>query len=169
MKTWSATQILACSFLALAIPAMQLGAQNANSGAAAKAKLYNTTKQKLLDGKQVFSFTQSKMDIADYCERAKHYDFTWFEMQHSTLEFADIEKMIAACPHVKATPMIRLPDAQEWHIQHATDIGALGRCGSHRRRCGPGTGSSQMGPLSSRCAAQHGPGTGSQHLGHQRH
>src|SRR5271156_6804784 len=91
-----------------------------------KADLYNTTKQKLLDGKQVFSFTQSKMDIADYCERAKHYDFTWFEMQHSTLEFADIEKMIAACPHVQAIPMIRLPDAQEWHIQHATDIGALG-------------------------------------------
>ena len=26
----------------------------------AKAKLYNTTKQKLLDGKQVFSFTQSQ-------------------------------------------------------------------------------------------------------------
>jgi 2-keto-3-deoxy-L-rhamnonate aldolase RhmA len=92
----------------------------------AKPPLYNTVKQKLLDGKQVFSFTQSKMDIADYCERAKHYDFTWFEMQHSTLEFADVEKMIAACPHVKATPMIRLPDAQEWHIQHATDIGALG-------------------------------------------
>ena len=22
--------------------------------------------------------------------------------------------------------MIRLPDAQEWHIQHTTDIGALG-------------------------------------------
>src|SRR6202789_1735432 len=129
MKTWSATQIIVCSFLALAIPAMQLGAQNPNAGAAAgaaKAKLYNTTKQKLLDGKQVFSFTQSKMDIADSCERAKPYDFTWFEIQHSTLEFADIEKMIAACPHVKAVPMIRLPDAQEWHIQHATDIGALG-------------------------------------------
>jgi 4-hydroxy-2-oxoheptanedioate aldolase len=91
-----------------------------------KAPLYNTVKQKLLDGKQVFSFTQSKMDIADYCERAKHYDFTWFEMQHSTLEFKDIEAMIAACPHAAATPMIRLPDAQEWHIQHTTDIGALG-------------------------------------------
>jgi 2-keto-3-deoxy-L-rhamnonate aldolase RhmA len=125
MKSWSATQILVCSFLALATPGMQMGAQSPDTGAA-KAKLYNTTKQKLLDGKQVFSFTQSKMDIADYCERAKHYDFTWFEMQHSTLEFADIEKMIAACPHVKATPMVRLPDAQEWHIQHATDIGALG-------------------------------------------
>src|SRR5580658_5457236 len=125
MKTWSATQILVCSFLALATPGLPLAAQNQNPGAT-KAPLYNTVKQKLLDGKQVFSFTQSKMDIADYCERAKHYDFTWFEMQHSTLEFADIEKMIAACPHVKATPMIRLPDAQEWHIQHATDIGALG-------------------------------------------
>lgn len=96
------------------------------SQSAAKPKLYNTAKQKLLDGKQVFSFTQSKMNVDAYCEAAKHYDFTWFEMQHSTLEFADVEKMIAACPHVAATPMIRLPDAQEWHIQHTTDIGALG-------------------------------------------
>ena len=91
-----------------------------------KPKLYNTAKQKLLDGKQVFSFTQSTADVADYCERSKHYDFTWFEMQHSTLEFKDVEKMIAACPHTNATPMIRLPDAQEWHIQHTTDIGNLG-------------------------------------------
>jgi 2-keto-3-deoxy-L-rhamnonate aldolase RhmA len=123
MKMMCAMQILVCSSLAL--PGLPLAAQNQNPGAT-KAPLYNTVKQKLLDGKQVFSFTQSKMDIADYCERAKHYDFTWFEMQHSTLEFADVAKMIAACPHVKATPMIRLPDAQEWHIQHATDIGALG-------------------------------------------
>jgi 4-hydroxy-2-oxoheptanedioate aldolase len=89
-------------------------------------KLYNTAKQKLLDGKQVFSFTQSKLDIPGYCEAAKHYDYAWFEMQHSTLEFRDVEAMIAACPYAGAIPMIRLPDAQEWHIQHATDIGALG-------------------------------------------
>jgi 4-hydroxy-2-oxoheptanedioate aldolase len=92
----------------------------------AKPPLYNTAKAKLLAHKQVFSFTQSKFDIEGYCEQAKHYDYTWFEMQHSTLEFADIEKMIAACPHNGAVPFIRLPDAQEWHIQHATDIGALG-------------------------------------------
>src|SRR5215475_13635816 len=92
----------------------------------AQPVLYNTAKQKLLDGKQVFSFTQSKADPAGYCEAAKHYDYTWFEMQHSTLEFKDVEAMIAACPHSAAIPMIRLPDAQEWHIQHATDIGALG-------------------------------------------
>src|SRR5450631_2673786 len=123
MKFLSVVPLVFCSFLTF--PAVLLVAQSPDSSAP-KAPLYNTVKQKLLEGKQVFSFTQSKMDIADYCERAKHYDFTWFEMQHSTLEFADIEKMIAACPHVKATPMIRLPDAQEWHIQHATDIGALG-------------------------------------------
>jgi 2-keto-3-deoxy-L-rhamnonate aldolase RhmA len=97
-----------------------------SASSAAKPPLYNTAKQKLLDGKQVFSYTQSKFDIAGNCESAKHYDYTWYEMQHSTLEFRDIEAMIAACPHAGAIPMIRLPDAQEWHIQHSTDIGALG-------------------------------------------
>jgi 4-hydroxy-2-oxoheptanedioate aldolase len=89
-------------------------------------KLYNTAKQKLLDGKQVFSVTISKPDVAAYCEAAKHYDYTWFEMQHSTLTWADIEKMVAACPHVAATPMVRIQDELESSIQHATDIGLLG-------------------------------------------
>jgi 2-keto-3-deoxy-L-rhamnonate aldolase RhmA len=111
--------IAACSALSVVFACGIASAQS-------KPPLYNTVKQKLLDGKQVFSFTQSKFDIAAYCEAAKHYDYTWFEMQHSTLEFKDVEAMIAACPKVAATPMIRLPDAQEWHIQHATDIGALG-------------------------------------------
>jgi 2-keto-3-deoxy-L-rhamnonate aldolase RhmA len=92
----------------------------------AKPKLYNSAKQKLLEGRQIFSFTQTKLDIPAYCEAAKHYDYVWFEMQHATLEFKDVEAMIGACPYAGATPMIRLPDAQEWHIQHATDIGALG-------------------------------------------
>jgi 4-hydroxy-2-oxoheptanedioate aldolase len=116
--------IRAFSFLAVALPGATAYAQQ--QGQVAKSKLYNTAKQKLLEGRQVFSFTQSRMDIAGYCESAKHYDYTWFEMQHSTLEFKDVEAMIAACPHAGAIPMVRLPDAQEWHIQHATDIGALG-------------------------------------------
>jgi 4-hydroxy-2-oxoheptanedioate aldolase len=116
-----------CAVLGFGLAAVQASAQQpGRSQGATQPKLYNTAKQKLLEGKQVFSFTQSKFDIAAYCEAAKHYDYTWFEMQHSTLEFKDVEAMIAACPHVAATPMIRLPDAQEWHIQHATDIGALG-------------------------------------------
>ena len=100
--------------------------QTPQAAAAAKPPLYNTAKQKLLEGKRVFSYTQSKFDIAANCESAKHYDYTWYEMQHSTLEFRDIEAMIAACPHAGAIPMIRLPDAQEMRIQHSTDIGVLG-------------------------------------------
>ena len=120
------TKILVIVTLCSVTAAVGAWAQQGAAPAGAKAKLYNTAKQKLLDGKQVFSFTQDKFDPAGYCEKAKHYDYTWFEMQHSTLEFKDIEAMIAACPHVAAIPMIRLPDAQEWHIQHATDIGVLG-------------------------------------------
>ena len=117
---WAVGSLLAVVLLSV------LAQQQGQGQDATKPKLYNTARQKLLEGKQIFSFTQSKMDINGYCESAKHYDFTWFEMQHSTLEFKDIEAMIAACPHVAAIPMIRLPDAQEWHIQHATDIGVLG-------------------------------------------
>ena len=90
------------------------------------AKLYNNVKQKLLDGKQVACFTISKLDVKLYCEVAQHYDYIWFEMQHSTLSFRDVEEMIAACPRPVATPVIRLPDASEGNIQKATDIGALG-------------------------------------------
>jgi 2-keto-3-deoxy-L-rhamnonate aldolase RhmA len=114
-----------CWFIGAALLCQFAPAQPANQTGAPKP-LYNTVKQKLLEGKQVFSYTQSKFDIAGNCEAAKHYDYTWYEMQHSTLEFKDIEAMIAACPHAGAIPMIRLPDAQEWHIQHATDIGVLG-------------------------------------------
>ncbi len=115
IRFWSTVNLI-LSVVLLGVPAL----------AQSKPPLYNTAKQKLLEGKQVFSFTQSKFDIAAYCEAAKHYDYAWFEMQHSTLEFKDVEAMIAACPHAGAIPMVRLPDAQEWHIQHATDIGALG-------------------------------------------
>ena len=120
-------KLVVCLVCAAGVLSALTFAQQQNQGMGApKSPLYNTAKQKLLDGKQVFSFTQSTFDVDGYCEKAKHYDFTWFEMQHSTLEFKDVEKMIAACPHAGATPMIRLPDAQEWHIQHTTDIGALG-------------------------------------------
>jgi 2-keto-3-deoxy-L-rhamnonate aldolase RhmA len=89
------------------------------------AKLYNTAKQKLLDGQQVFSWTQSRPDATEYCNMAAHYDFVWIEMQHSTMSFADVEKMIGACPRV-GVPIIRVPDALEGNIQKATDVGALG-------------------------------------------
>ena len=90
------------------------------------AKLYNTAKQKLLDGKQIFTYTISRLDVRLYCEVAQHYDYIWFEMQHSTMSYRDVEEMIAACPRPIATPVIRVPDEFESNIQKATDIGALG-------------------------------------------
>jgi 2-keto-3-deoxy-L-rhamnonate aldolase RhmA len=92
--------------------------------------LYNTAKQKLLDQKQVNSYTISRLDPELYCETRKHYDFIWFEMQHSTMTWADMEKMIAACPGMQngyvAAPMIRMPDDIESNMQKGGDIGALG-------------------------------------------
>ena len=88
--------------------------------------LYNTAKAKLLRGEQIFSHSISEFDIERYCEEAPDYDYTWFEMQHSTLRYDEVEDMIAACPNVGATPILRLPDASEGAVQKAMDMGMLG-------------------------------------------
>jgi len=105
---------------------LSLRAVSLQGQGAAKGKLYNTAKQKLLDGKQINAHTIGRFDIQAYCEQAPHYDFTWFEMQHSTITYGEVEKMIAGCPKVGAIPMIRVPDATESDIQKATDLGVLG-------------------------------------------
>ena len=90
-------------------------------------------------------------------------------MQHSTLEFKDVEAMIAACPHAGAIPMIRLPDAQEWHIQHATDIGALGvviPTVDDVDRAREAVKWARYPPVARRSAGRR---PGGEHLGHQRY
>ena len=124
MKT---SQVTTTLVLGIALLGLSQVAQGQGQGqGAAKPKLYNTAKQKLLDSKQIFSFTQSKPDPESYCESAKHYDYAWIEMQHSTLNFGDVERMLTACPHSNAIPIVRVPDAQEWMVQQAADLGALG-------------------------------------------
>jgi 2-keto-3-deoxy-L-rhamnonate aldolase RhmA len=92
--------------------------------------LYNTAKQHLLDQKQVTSYSIGRLDPELYCEVRKHFDYIWFEMQHSTMTWADMEKMIAACPGMQngyvAAPMIRMPDDLEANMQKGGDIGTLG-------------------------------------------
>jgi 2-keto-3-deoxy-L-rhamnonate aldolase RhmA len=88
--------------------------------------LYNRAKARLLEGKTVYSHVITHLDVEQYCRQAPHYDYTWFEMQHSLMTFADVQKMLQACPHAGAAPMIRLPDAFESTMQKALDIGALG-------------------------------------------
>ena len=88
--------------------------------------LYNRAKERLLQDKQITSYTISSFDAELYCEVGKHFDYIWFEMQHSTMSYDDVRRMLVACPRVGAAPMIRMPDALESSIQKATDLGALG-------------------------------------------
>jgi len=120
MTSSSFRKTLFAIVLAAALPALPSAAQQAPAG-----KLYNAAKQKLLDGKAINCYTISRPDPDLYCKVAPHYDYVWFDMQHSTLSFADVEKMIGTCPRV-GTPMIRVADELESTIQHATDVGALG-------------------------------------------
>jgi 2-keto-3-deoxy-L-rhamnonate aldolase RhmA len=91
------------------------------------ARLYNTAKQKLKDGKPLVGATVFSPDPNIYCAMANAgYDFLWIEMQHSPLTYEDVARMIWACRGAPAMPFIRVPDATESDIQKATDIGALG-------------------------------------------
>ena len=93
----------------------------------APARLYNTAKQKLKDGKTLVGATVFSPDPNIYCAMANSgYDFMWIEMQHSPLTFEDVARMIWACRGSSAMPFVRVPDATESDIQKATDIGALG-------------------------------------------
>ena len=84
-------------------------------------------KEELLNDGKVTSISLSSFQPEPYCEARKHWDYVWFEMQHSTLSFAEVQKMIAACPGVKgAAPMIRMPDALEANVQKAVDLGVMG-------------------------------------------
>jgi 2-keto-3-deoxy-L-rhamnonate aldolase RhmA len=96
-------------------------------GQQAPARLYNTAKQKLKDGKHIVGATVFSPDPNIYCAMANAgYDFLWIEMQHSPLTYEDVARMIWACRGASAMPFIRVPDATESDIQKATDIGAVG-------------------------------------------
>ena len=47
--------------------------------------LYNRAKEALFNDRQVTSYTISSFDSDLYCEVGKHFDYIWFEMQHSTM------------------------------------------------------------------------------------
>jgi 2-keto-3-deoxy-L-rhamnonate aldolase RhmA len=88
--------------------------------------LYNRAKEALLQERRITSYTISSFDTELYCEVAKHFDYIWFEMQHSTMSWDEVRRMINTCPKAGAAPFIRMPDALESSIQKATDLGALG-------------------------------------------
>ena len=116
-----------CTMLLLMISTIPTGALAQQTPGAAPSRIYNTVKQKLMEGKQVVGGTVSLPDEGSYCAMANSgFDYLWIEMQHSPLTFQDVARMIWACKGAPAIPFIRVPDATEGDIQKATDIGALG-------------------------------------------
>jgi 2-keto-3-deoxy-L-rhamnonate aldolase RhmA len=88
---------------------------------------YNKAKELLFEDKQITSYTMSSYNPELYCELRRHFDYIWFEMQHSTMSYDEVRRMLLACPgRDGAAPMIRMPDALESSIQRATDLGAIG-------------------------------------------
>ena len=89
-------------------------------------KIYNTAKQKLLDGKQVVGGTVFSPDPNMYCATANAgFDFLWIEMQQP----ADLPGRGAhdlRLPRCRRHAIHPRTDATESDIQKATDIGALG-------------------------------------------
>jgi len=86
----------------------------------ANKPLWNTAKTKLLDGKQLRSFSISQPDPELFCQMAPHYrTCLGIEMQHSTLSWPMCE---AYCrmPAGRRDAMIRLAMSLKATLQHAT-------------------------------------------------
>ncbi len=113
---------LACALLWMVAAQAQAPAQQGQA-----AKLYNTTKQKLIEGRQVVCGTVTSTDPDMYRYMAEAgWDCLWIEMQHSTLTTSEVARGIWTAKAGPATPMIRVPDATEQDILRAFDMGALG-------------------------------------------
>jgi 2-keto-3-deoxy-L-rhamnonate aldolase RhmA len=95
--------------------------------APAGSKVWNPVKLKMQRGETVVAGTlYHAVDPWVYCAMANAgYDFIWVEMQHSTREWGEVERMWRTCPHAKAVPGVRVAYTDEREIQHALDAGAL--------------------------------------------
>jgi 2-keto-3-deoxy-L-rhamnonate aldolase RhmA len=89
------------------------------------AKLWNTAKAKLLRGEKIVGGTVRAGDAETYCAMAAAgYDFIWIEMQHEKTSWETASRMVRTCPG-PAVPGVRVADASERELQHATDMGAM--------------------------------------------
>ena len=112
------------------------------AAAQAQGRIYNTVKQKLMDGKKVVGGTVSTSDPNIYCAMANSgFDFLWIEMQHSPLMYNDVAKMIWACKDAPAIPFIRIPrrhrrrhpeSDRHWRPWHRRSHGSHRQRGSRR-------------------------------------
>ncbi len=95
--------------------------------APANTPLWNPAKIKLnAGGKLTSASLPGNASPISYCAAANSgVDFIWTEMQHSAGTWDGVQKMWSACPYAKAVPGSRIPNTNEFDIQHALDLGAL--------------------------------------------
>ena len=55
---------------------------------------YNKAKELLFQDKQITSYTIATYNPDLYCEVGKHFDYIWFEMQHSTMSYDEVRRML---------------------------------------------------------------------------
>src|SRR5207244_13252125 len=124
-KPMRAKQVVSFALTCMALCWMTAGKAQA-PGQKAPARLYNTAKQKLVEGKQIVGATVFSPDSNIYCAIANAgYDFLWIEMQHSPLTYEDVDRMIWACRGATAMHCIRGPHAPEGHSRQAQGIGVM--------------------------------------------
>ena len=121
------TGAITCGVFIVALCLAFVSFQSVGEAEQGQTRMYNTVKQKLMNGERVVGGTVATPDPDIYCAMANAgYDFLWIEMQHSPLSYQEVARMIWACRYAPAIPFIRVPDGSEGAIQKATDIGALG-------------------------------------------
>ena len=91
-----------------------------------EVEIWNSAKQKIMNGEDLVGGTINEQDPQIYCAMANAgYDFTWVEMQHSQTSWESVANMYAACPDAQAAHGVRLAYTDEREAQHALDAGAM--------------------------------------------
>lgn len=91
-----------------------------------EVEIWNTAKQKMLDGEDLIGGTVRATDPRTYCAMANAgYDFIWVEMQHEQTDWEQVARMYQACQGAPAVPGVRVSVTSEREVQHALDAGAM--------------------------------------------
>ncbi|MCQ6562275.1 HpcH/HpaI aldolase family protein [Paenibacillus mendelii] len=86
----------------------------------------NVFKKRLSDTSQVGTFV--KIDSAETIELLGYagFDFIVIDMEHTTLDFGQVERMVRVADLHGMSSIIRVPDASRMSILRALDLGAAG-------------------------------------------
>ena len=96
--------------------------------------LYNRAKERLLQAAD-HQLHDLQLRPGAVLRVGKHFDYIWFEMQHSTMSYDEVRHMIWL-PGLGAAPMIRMPDALSRAFRRPPTSALSGSSSHGRRRAG---------------------------------